>query len=448
MMTDTIYALATAKGQAGVAVIRVSGPQALESFKSLTRVSDISYRHAILCKLKRPVSRETLDTALVIPFQAPDSYTGENVVEYHVHGGAAVIRDVLNALDEEPDHRMAQPGEFTRRAFENGKLDLTEAEAVADLIHAETTLQKRQALSQMNGGLKTIYDNWRVELTKILAYVEAELEFPDEDMPDNITETIHPKVETLANSINVHLDDNRRGERLRDGIRVAVMGAPNAGKSSLINTLVQRDIAIVSPIAGTTRDVIEAHLDIGGYPVILSDTAGLRANLIDENDQDLIEQQGIERAFRAGEEADIRVVVYDGQAETLDHYSLELERDNATMTVINKIDKQLKLPYPDKDKAYMVSVKTEEGLDVFLGALKNKIEQLIGSADVPSLTRARHRSSLVECQNALSRSLMVELPELTAEDIRLAIRHLGEITGKVDVEDILDVVFKDFCIGK
>ncbi len=445
-MSDTIYALASARGQAGVAVVRVSGPQAFESLKLLSDNKDIPFRKAILCKLIRPVSRETLDQAITIAFNAPHSYTGEDVVEYHLHGGRAVIDGVLGALSEQKNHRMAEAGEFTRRAFENGKMDLTEAEAVADLIHAETALQKAQALSQMGGALTNMYEDWRVRLTKILAYVEAELEFPDEDMPDDILDTIRPQIETLSADIDVHLNDNRRGERLRDGIHVAVIGAPNVGKSSLVNALAQRDVAIVSDIAGTTRDVIEAHLDIGGYPVILSDTAGLRPDQIGNEGQDSIESEGIKRALKTAENADIRVIVYDGTSKTLDEHSYALEKQDNTIAIINKADQKVLLDHPDD--LLRISVNDNENIAEFLSLLTKSIETLVGVSEAPALTRQRHREALTACRASLERCMNAALPELTAEDLRLAIRDLGRITGKVDVEDLLDVVFRDFCIGK
>ncbi len=443
---DTIYALASAKGQAGVAVVRVSGARAFDSLRAFTTIQDIPFRKAILRELKRPVSRETLDQAVILAFQNPQSYTGEDVVEYHLHGGMAVIYGVINALSELEGYRMAEPGEFTRRAFENGKMDLTEAEAVADLIHAETALQKDQALLQMGGALTEVYENWRDRLIKLLAYVEAELEFPDEDLEIDVVSEIRPKIDALNQNMDEHLNDNRRGERLRNGIHVAVIGAPNAGKSSLVNALVQRDVAIVSEIAGTTRDVIEAHLDIGGYPVILSDTAGLRPDQIGEQGQDSIESEGIRRALQIAENADIRVILYDGTSEILDPHSIALEKKLYTISAINKADEGLVLSHPDNP--LQISVKSGSGISEFLDLLTRMIDNLIGQSSAPALTRERHREALVDCRASLDRCLNVSLPELAAEDLRLAVRHLGRITGKVDVEDLLDVVFKDFCIGK
>ncbi|PCI55460.1 MAG: tRNA uridine-5-carboxymethylaminomethyl(34) synthesis GTPase MnmE [Alphaproteobacteria bacterium] len=445
-MTDTIYALASARGQAGVAVVRVSGEYALDGFKRFTGDTEIMYRRALLRELKRPVSRETLDNALVIAFKAPHSYTGEDVVEYHLHGGMAVVQGVLDALSAEKHYRMAEPGEFTRRAFENGKMDLTEAEAIADLIHAETQLQKNQALLQMGGALAAIYDGWRDGLTKILAYVEAEIEFPDEDLPDSIVPKITPKIVDMLAEIDAHLNDNRRGERLRNGIHVAVIGAPNAGKSSLVNALVRRDVAIVSDIAGTTRDVIEAHLDIGGYPVILSDTAGLRPDQIGTQGQDSIESEGIRRALKIAEEADIRVILYDASQAEPDQHSFALEQQDNTIAVINKVDAGIKMNHPADP--LQISVTKNTGITAFLERLTQEIDGLVGKAEAPALTRQRHRDALVDCRASLGRCLNAPLPELTAEDLRLAVRHLGRITGRVDVEDLLDVIFRDFCIGK
>ncbi len=470
-MSDTIFAQASARGFAGVAVIRVSGPQAFDGLCELADIQagQIRFRTAQLYTLTRNVPRgtleensindtnvphETLDHALVLAFKNPHSYTGEDVVEYHVHGGVAVVEGVLDALSALPGHRMAEPGEFTRRAFENGKMDLTEAEAIADLIHAETTLQKQQALGQMSGALGEVIEGWRDRLVKILAYVEAELEFPDEDLPVDINDEIRPQIAELCEQIDAHLNDNRRGERMRDGIRIAVIGAPNAGKSSLVNALARRDVAIVSDIAGTTRDVIEAHLDIAGYPVILSDTAGLRPEQIKEGayEQDEIETIGIRRALKVAEEADIRVILYDGTADELDKHSYALEQRHAhTLAVINKADGGAKLFHPEG--ALRISVKNNRGVDAFLEALVGVIKVLMYGGvkqerEAAIITRHRHRVALGDCKDSLERSMNAALPELIAEDLRLALRDLGRITGKIDVEDLLDIVFRDFCIGK
>lgn len=445
---ETIYALASGHGKAGIAVIRSSGTYAFEGYKTLTNESQLTFRTALLRKLKRPVSRETLDSAVCILFNAPHSYTGEDTVEYHVHGGPAVIQGVLDVLSTLKHHRMAEPGEFTRRAFENEKMDLTEAEAVADLIHAETQAQKSQALIQMSGHLSDIYNKWRTSLTKILAYVEAELEFPDEDLPDDIMGNISPQIDSLRIDMEAHLNDNRRGERLRNGIHIAVIGAPNAGKSSLVNALANRDVAIVSDVAGTTRDIIEAHLDIGGYPVIISDTAGLRPEQLTNNNQDQIEAEGIKRALQRAHDADIRLLLYDGTEKTLDPHTQELETLDNTITIINKADCDITLSHPDGIPH--ISAKTNQGIDIILEQITLAIKALVGTdrGEAPVLTRARHRASITSTKESLDRAINAPLPELCAEDLRLAIRELGRVTGRVDVEDLLDVVFRDFCIGK
>ena len=446
-MSETIFALASGPGRAGVAVIRVSGPQSWAGLQALSGRADFIPRKAALVDLKNEDSRETLDRALVLPFKAPASYTGEDVVEYHLHGGRAVVDAVLAALAGLDGHRMAEPGEFTRRAFENGKMDLTEAEAVADLIDAETQAQRLQALLQMGGVLMNLYEGWADRLKRALAHLEAEIEFPDEDLPQEIAPEITADLSAISQEMSEHLNDNRRGERLRDGIHVAVIGAPNVGKSSLVNVLAQRDVAIISEMAGTTRDVIEVHLDLGGYPVILSDTAGLRPGQVGEDAHGAIESEGIRRALQRAEEADIRLLLFDGSADRLDPGTAALVNEKA-ITVLNKRDVFESSPPGGMKEGIKLSVKTGEGLDDLMAALIEKIKMLIGQRETPVLTRARHRAALEECLAALEKSLSAPLPELMAEDLRLAVRALGRITGRVDVEDLLDVIFKDFCIGK
>lgn len=437
---DTIFALATPMGRSGVAVIRVSGPQALAGLERLSgrKMTERSLNYAVF---RDDVSRETIDHGVAAIYIGPKSYTGEDVVEYNLHGGVAIIHHMLEVLGRMDGHRMAEPGEFTRRAFENGKLDLTEAEAVADLIDAETSLQKSQALNQIEGALSRLYHGWAERLTKSLAYIEADMEFPDEDMPDGVTREVLPVLEDIKAQIANHLDDNRRGERLRDGIQVAVIGAPNAGKSTLVNALAQRDVAIVSDMAGTTRDVIEVHLNLGGYPIILSDTAGLRPDQIGGEGHEGIESEGIRRALKRAEEADIKLLVFDASIEP-DHHTLALQDDMAIL-VANKSDQSA-----TSLDMVAISAKMEDGLEQLIDALLHKASQLIGNQETPSLTRQRHRSALEECFTAIDRALNVALPELRGEDVRLAVRSLGKITGRVDVEDLLDVIFKDFCIGK
>ena len=442
-MAETIFALASGAGRAGVAVIRVSGKDSWASMEAIARVHNPQPRTARYVALQH--ENITLDQSVILPFKAPASYTGEDVVEYHIHGGRAVIDSVLDALAVQDGHRMAEPGEFTRRAFENGKLDLTEAEAVADLIDAETQLQKSQALSQLGGALSSLYEGWTQALKKTLAHLEADIEFPDEDLPEGIAPEVISAIEMLKTEINAHLQDNRRGERLRDGIQVAIIGAPNAGKSSLVNALVQRDVAITSGTAGTTRDVIEAHLDLGGYPVTFADTAGLRPDQIGDEGQDAIEGEGIKRAMQRAANADITVLLFDGTAEMPDPHTLNLIDERAIL-VTNKMDADG--ARAQIDASLMISATKGDGMDHLLNALLDKIKSLMGSAETPSLTRKRHRTNLQDAYDALARSQEAALPELMAEDVRLAMRSLGKITGKVNVEDLLDVIFNDFCIGK
>ena len=460
MSSDTIFALATPPGRSGVAVVHISGAQALPMLCALTGRSEFTPRRAYLCNLydsreheeKIPSGRTLLDQVLVLYFAAPSSFTGEDVVEIQPHGSPAVLRDLMDVLASMQGARMAEPGEFTRRAFEHGKMDLTEAEAVADLIHAETQMQRAQALAQMNGQLSSLYEGWTDQLKRALAHVEADLEFPDEDMPEGILPQLLPQLTQLADAIEDHLDDNNRGERLRDGIHVAVIGAPNAGKSSLVNALAQRDVAIVSSMAGTTRDIIEVHLDVGGYPVIMADTAGLRPEQIAQSDdaQDLIESEGIKRALDRARGADLKMVVFDGTEAHVNEDSLAL-CDARTLVVVNKIEESNRLVLPDavaKD-AIFISVKSGQGLDTLLARMSEHLEKMIGQREAPSLTRQRHRTALEQAQSHIvAACAQNRLPELAAEDLRLAVRYIGRITGRVDVEDLLDVIFRDFCIGK
>ncbi len=444
-MTDTIYAVSSAMGRGGVAVIRVSGPDALSGLQKLASLKKIKPRFAYYAVLKHPDTKEMLDQAVVLYFQGPKSFTGEDCVEYHIHGGRAVIQGMMNVLGSFENYRMAEAGEFTKRAFINGKMDLTEAEAVADLIHAETEMQKLQALSQVSGSLSKIYFDWSDRLKKILAHQEADIEFPDEDMPDGVSEHLQPEIIRIIAELQEHLDDKRRGEILRDGIKIAILGAPNAGKSSLTNLLTQRDVAIVSDQAGTTRDVIETHLDLAGYPVVIADTAGLR-----KAKEDQIEAIGIDRAKKRAAEADIKIILFDA-AQNFDQESLDLI-DDQSIIVLNKVD--LRPEHPDQEKLLpsqpvMISTKDNHGIDLLLDVLTDHIKKIFdGRSDAPNLTRERHRQSLQHAYDDLQSSLNADLPELAAEDMRMAMRHIGKITGRIDVEDLLDVIFKDFCIGK
>jgi tRNA modification GTPase len=441
----TIYALSTPPGRGAVAIVRVSGPDAFASLAALTP-------HQSLPKPRQAQVRLVVDTqnglpidaALILSFAAPNSFTGENVVEYQLHGGISVVQSLLQILSQQENHRMAEPGEFTRRAFEYGRLDLTEAEAIADLIDAQTEAQRLQALDQLSGSLEALYTGWAERLTRLLALMEADLDFSDQDLPDDLLVRVRPDLSDLVAQMQDHLADGRRGERLREGIHIAVLGAPNAGKSSLVNALARRDVAIVSPMAGTTRDIIEVHLDIAGYPVIIADTAGLRDVFSGATDHDTIESEGISRALARAEQADLKVLVFDSGAEP-DTQTLQL-LDKNSIIVLNKAD--IGLGHALLPDGIRVSAKTEKGLDSLLDVIARRLDTLIGRTHTPTLTRARHRTAIEQASAALTRSAQAALPELAAEDIRLAVRHLGGITGKVDVEDLLDLIFRDFCIGK
>jgi tRNA modification GTPase len=354
---------------------------------------------------------------------------------------------MLAALAELPDHRPARPGEFTRRAFANRKLDLTQAEAIADLIQAETEAQRRQALRQLDGELREQYDRWKNDLIRALAHLEALIDFPEEDLPATTLEALRASLDQLERSIGQHLDDNRRGERLRSGFTIAILGPPNVGKSSLINAIAKRDIAITAPTPGTTRDTLEAHLDIDGFPVTVVDTAGIR------DSADTVEQEGVRRAFGRAETADLKVLVLDATVEAAAPTALSPLVDRNTIVVLNKIDLLAAPVGASGSPSRRISVRTGEGMSELIALLGRSIAERYGLREAPTLTRARHRLALQAARSAVSRACAglaerAALPELPAEDLRLAARHLGEITGEVGIEDVLDIVFKDFCIGK
>jgi len=444
-MGHTVFALSTAPGRAGIAVIRVSGPAAGAALAVLGGPSHPVARRATRVRLRDPDSGEVLDDGIALWFPAPNSFTGEDVVELQVHGGKAVIAAILSVLGRQAGFSAAEPGEFTRRAFLAGKLDLTEAEGLIDLIEAETEAQRRQALRQSAGELGRLYDGWRVRLVALLAHFEASIDFADEDLPADLSGQVNRNILGIVGELSQHLDDNRRGERLRDGVHIAILGAPNVGKSSLLNLLARRDAAIVSEQAGTTRDVVEVHLDLGGYPVVLADTAGIRETA------DAIEAEGVARARARGQDADVKLVVCDA-AWPPDPQSLGMV-DGDTILVLNKIDllppgaAPVRGPTPALSVC-PVSVRSGAGIDGLLSALGAAVADRFGLSGAPAITRQRHRSAIEACRDALLRAAAASLPELAAEDVRLAVRSLGRITGAVDVEDLLDVIFRDFCIGK
>lgn len=439
MFSDTIFALASGRGRSGVAVVRLSGPGATASLAALTVKKLPESHRAVVRDIVTADKKTVIDQSLVILFAAPNSFTGEDVVELHLHGGPAVLRALFDQLASLTGLRPADPGEYTRRAFENGKLDLTEAEGLGDLVNAETEAQRQQALRQMQGALGALYEGWRNELIGSLAHLEADIDFPDEDLPGGVAEAIAPRISELKAQMQAHLADGHRGEKIRDGLDVVIIGAPNVGKSSLLNILARRDAAIVSEQAGTTRDIVEVHLDLAGYPVTIADTAGLR------DAGDVIEREGVRRARARAELADIRILMTTADNPLIPADFADLRRPQ-DFHVINKTD--LAGAGEVLSGSLPLSLKTEAGLDALLSALQDDVVSRLDVSGAPALTQLRHRLALEKCVAALQRFLRAAEAELAAEDVRLAVRALGRITGRVDVEDILDVVFGDFCIGK
>lgn len=439
----TIFALSSGAGRAGVAVIRVSGPRAFDAVRALAGREPAADRAAALMTLSDPVSGDTLDRALVLGFRAPRSFTGEDVAELHVHGGRAVVDGVLAALGTLDGLRPAEAGEFTRQAFLNGKLDLTAVEGLADLIAADTEAQRRQAQRVARGDLRALYDGWRADLLRAQALIETAIDFSEEDIPDGLEAEVTDIVDRVSAAIADHLDDGHRGERLRDGYHVVILGAPNVGKSSLLNWLARRDAAIVSDQAGTTRDVVEVHLDLAGFPVIVADTAGLR------DSADAVEREGVNRARARADDADLKIYVCDATALPTPDELAGLFGDK-TLLVVNKIDLQdIEMSWAPAGRPIIaVSVKTGRGLPDLLDAITDRVRNNLAAGPDLVPTRLRHRSRLEECRRHLTQSATAGTVELRAEDLRLAARALGAIVGQVDVEDILDVIFAEFCIGK
>jgi tRNA modification GTPase len=450
---DTIFALSSGRPPAAIAVVRISGPRAGDALKALAGKLP-EPRKAALARVRDPDSGEALDEALALWFPGPNSETGEDIAELQLHGGRAVIAAVLGALGRIEGLRPAEAGEFTRRAFENGRLDLTAVEGLADLIGAETQAQRRQAYAQLKGLLGDCAESWRGRLIEALALVEARIDFSDEaDVPEGLVGPALTIARGLRDEIAEALAGAARGERLRDGLVVAIAGPPNAGKSTLLNRIAKREVAIVSPFAGTTRDVIEVHLDLDGYPVTLLDTAGIR------DSDDPVEQEGVRRARQRASEADLILWVYDAEDEGVRGGASLLSGSVMTWMVRNKIDlaparirneRKNEDKYKTSDICFDLSATTGFGLADFLAHLTKYAVSYFG-AESSLLSRERHRKALESTQKALSRALAESgtgREELVAEELRSAAQTLGRLTGRLDVEDILDVIFRDFCIGK
>jgi tRNA modification GTPase len=439
-LTDTVYALASGAGRAPVAVMRLSGPASSQVVRSLTGTLP-EPRRASLRVLRDPGSGEELDRALVLWLPGPGSYTGEDSAELHVHGGSAVISAVADALGS-LGCRPAEPGEFSRRAFLHGRMDLTEAEGVADLIDAETSAQRRQALRQVGGALTRLYMDWTARTARLLAHQEAAIEFEMDDLPSDLGRRALAEAAVLQAEIEAHLADDRRGEKLREGVTVSITGAPNAGKSSLLNALTGQDRAIVSARAGTTRDVVECRLDLAGVPVTLADTAGLREAT------DEVEAEGVRRALKRAETADLVLATFACDSEP-DQATLDAMREVAGIIVVaTKLDLGTSPASIGGQSPIGVSVVTGAGLDELRSALQRAVVQRAGLSQAALLTRPRHRAALSDAAARLASAQTGRSAEIVAEEFRAALMALGRLTGRVDVEGVLDIVFGDFCIGK
>ncbi len=442
----TIYALSSGPGISGVAIIRISGLDASKAVTLLTGKSLPKPRVATLRKINNIKTSELIDEGIIIWFPGPESYTGEDMAEIHVHGGKAIVLALQNELSKIENFRLAEPGEFTKIAFQNGKINLLKAESISDLISAETEMQRLQAVKIMEGKSAEKFDNLREKLLKILSFVEAKIDFPEEDLPDENIKQIKKDTTEVLNKIKKILDDQKVGEIIREGFKIAIVGPTNAGKSSLLNNLSNRDVAIVSEIAGTTRDVIETHLNIDGYPVIISDTAGIRSS------KDEIEKKGIKLSLDRAEKADLKLVVVDAKRIDFSGFLNDLLKDNAIL-VVNKsdlINDELDLEVNKLDHV-LISLKENLNLDKLILKIKNKLKTKFVINDDILITRERHRQHLVNCSDNLKNFLEKNDKkdfDKAAEDLRLATRHLGMIVGKVDVEEVLGSIFNDFCIGK
>jgi len=438
-----IYALSSGRGPSGIAIIRLSGKDTLKITELITKKKNINAKEINLCKFYNPSNGGLLDEGLLLLFPSPNSFTGDDLAEFHVHGSNAVITQFLNVLSEQPNCRLAEPGEFTKIAFQNNKIDLLEAESIGDLIHSETELQRQQAIKLVQGNASDYYNNLREKLVKSLAYIEAQIDFAEDDLPDNVLKEVQVSIKEVHEDIKRILNDNKIGEKIREGFRIAIIGEVNAGKSSLLNLLSKREAAIVSEEEGTTRDVIETYLNIDGYPVILADTAGIRES------RNEIEKKGISLALSKSEEADLNLIVIDNSSKILNTKIQNLINENS-IVVLNKSDIDNSKKHNFKE-AVMVSVKENKNIDELVKKIKKILISKFTSSKNILITRERHRTKLNYCLNEIDNFLKKDQKkdiEMAAEDLRLATRHLGGIVGKVDVEEILGSIFKDFCIGK
>ena len=439
-----IYALSSGRGPSGIAIIRLSGKDTLKICQIITKENTIKNKEVNLFKFYDPSTNNLIDEGLLLFFQSPNSYTGDDLAEFHIHGSNAVITLFLDVLSKQANCRMAEPGEFTKIAFQNNKIDLLEAESIGDLIHSETELQRQQALRFIQGNASNYYNSLRDKLIKSLAYIEAKIDFAEDDIPDAVLKDVHTAIEEIYKEIKKILKDQRVGEKIREGFKVSIIGEVNAGKSSLLNLLSKRNAAIVSEEKGTTRDIIEVYLNLDGYPVILADTAGIRES---ENN---IEKKGIELAINRSKESDLNLIIIDNSSMQVDKKILDLINQDS-IVVLNKSDLSSDNSGEYKNNGILISVKNNKNIDKLIDLIKDKLSKKIIDTKNILVSRERHRNKLnlclLELEKFLEKKQSKEI-ELAAEDLRMATRHLGAIIGKVDVEEILGSIFKDFCIGK
>ena len=441
----SIFALSSGRGPSGIAIIRISGRETLRICQDLTQLKDIKSNEVNFCKFYDPKNDNIIDPeALLLWFPSPNSYTGEDLAELQIHGSNAVINALLRVLSEQKNCRLAEPGEFTKIAFQNDKIDLLKAESIGDLIHSETELQRQQAVKLVQGNASNYYNNLREKIIKSLASIEAKIDFAEEDLPEKVLKDARKSIKEIHAEISKIIEDNKVGEKIRNGFSVSITGEVNAGKSSLLNLLSKREVAIVSDEAGTTRDVIETYLNIDGYPVILADTAGIR------DAKNEIEKKGISLALGKSKEADLNIVVIDNSSKKIDK-EIQSMINKDTIILLNKSDVADKQNHKFNVDTVLASVKKNQNIDKLINLVKAKLSKKFSSNNNALITRERHRVKLNECLKEIDKFLKKDQSkdlELAAEDLRMATRHLGGIVGKVDVEEILGSIFKDFCIGK
>tara|TARA_B110000967_G_C18846297_1_gene542174 strand:- start:318 stop:1646 length:1329 start_codon:yes stop_codon:yes gene_type:complete len=440
-----IYALSSGRGPSGIAIIRLSGEDALKISELISQNKNLKSKEINLCKFYNPLNKALIDEGLLLLFPRPHSYTGEDLVEFHIHGSNAVISYFLKILSEQNNCRLAEPGEFTKIAFQNDKIDLIEAEGIGDLIHSETELQRQQAVKLAQGNASNYYNELRAKLIKSLAYIEAKIDFAEDDLPKSLLKEVQKSIKEVHSDIRKILEDHKVGEKIRNGFRVSIIGEVNAGKSSLLNLLSKRDAAIVSEEKGTTRDVIEVYINIDGYPVILADTAGIR------DSKSEIEKKGISLAINKSRESDLNLIMIDNSSKSIDPKIQKLISEDS-IVVLNKSDVDKKQNHKfKKTEVVLVSVKNNENIIELTSKIKEKLSSKFITSNDVLITKERHRAKLNECLKEIDNFLKKDQNkdiETAAEDLRLATRHLGGIVGKVDVEEILGSIFRDFCIGK